>query len=157
MSNSFNKSEGYQTRMITLTVRLAKTVKDRAAVLSIRKAVFVRGQGVALSREMDGKDDEAKHVIAVIGGKPVGCARIRLVHGRAKVERMAVLARYRNKGIGGAIMRYIFSYLKQRKVKDVYVHSQYAVREFYRRYGFRQHGKVFIDAKMKHIAMTRSL
>ena len=47
-------------------------------VHDIRREVFIEEQGVPEEIEMDDKDDEAIHVLAVVDDEPAGCGRILL-------------------------------------------------------------------------------
>src|SRR5512139_927614 len=77
--------------------------RDAAPVLThIRTAVFVVEQGVPADLEMDGRDGECAHALAEsAAGDPVGTGRL-MPDGR--IGRMAVLAAWRGKGVGAAIL-----------------------------------------------------
>jgi len=59
-----------------LSVELVTDDRGLEACLSVRTAVFVEEQGVPAAREIDGRDKEASHLLAVADG-PVGTLRIR--------------------------------------------------------------------------------
>jgi len=50
-------------------------------------------------------------------------------------------------------MNYLINYCKKRKVKEIYFHAQYHTKDFYKKYGFKTRGKIFIEAGVKHIEM----
>ena len=83
--------------MTGLKIRLIKNKEELQQVLRIRNIVFVRGQKVSKQKEIDGFDDNAKHVIVLYKNYPIGCARIRLIGKEAKLERIALLNKYRGK------------------------------------------------------------
>ena len=68
---------------------------------SIRRSVFVQEQGIDESEEWDEHDSVSTHVLAWLGDKPVGTARL-LPEG--KIGRMAVLPEFRSQGIGSAML-----------------------------------------------------
>ncbi len=139
--------------MKDLKIRLIKNKKEFGQVFRIREIVFVKGQNVPKERERDGLDSSSRHVIVFYNGKVIGCARIRLIGNKAKLERIALLKEYRGKGFGKIIMDYLVKYCKRKKVKEIVLHSQCYIKDFYNRCGFKERGKVFYDANIKHIEM----
>ena len=74
--------------MPDLSVVKAETQKEVADAFKVRREVFIEGQRIPEEVELDGKDDEAEHIVAYIDNTPIGCARIRHVNEGAKIERM---------------------------------------------------------------------
>ena len=74
-------------------IRLVKNKKELKQVYKIREIVFIKEQKVAENIEKDKFDRTAKHFILLYKNKPVGCARIRFIDRKAKLERIAVLKR----------------------------------------------------------------
>jgi len=136
--------------MKRLKIRLIKNKKELNSILRIRETVFIKGQNVPVSRERDGLEDEAKHVIVLLRGKPIGCARVRFIDGKSKLERIALLPKYQRKGFGKKLMAYLISYSKRHKVKEIYLHGQCRIQKFYEDAGFKTRGKVFMDGGMRH-------
>ena len=80
-------------------VREARDDAERAAAMSIRRAVFVEEQDVPEELEVDGLDDEAVHLVAVRDGVVVATCRL-LAHGATvHLGRLAVDASARRQGI----------------------------------------------------------
>lgn len=136
-----------------LKIRLIKNKRELNAVLRIRKIVFIKGQHVPKSRERDGLDSTSKHVIVFYNSKPTGCARIRFLGKKAKLERIAILSSYQGKGFGRKLMDYLIQYCKRKGAKEIVVHSQIYVKDFYLVCGFKPRGKIFLDAGIKHVTM----
>ncbi len=139
--------------MKDLEVRLIKNKKEMQAVLKVREIVFIKEQKVPRHLDLDGLDKEARHVLVSYKNRPVGCARIRFIGKKAKLERLALLKRYRGMGFGKAITEYLISYCKKKKVKEIILHSQYYLKDFYGKLGFKPRGKTFMEAGIKHIEM----
>jgi len=139
--------------MRDLKVRLIKNKKELDEVLKIREVVFIKGQNCPRECEMDGLENEARHVIVKYKGKVIGCARIRFLENKAKLERIALLKDYRGKGFGREIMNYLIKYCRRKKVEEIFLHSQLYVKKFYEKFGFKPRGKSFLEAGIKHIEM----
>ncbi len=139
--------------MKDLKIRLIRNKKELEQVFRIREIVFIRGQKVPRQRERDGFDRSAKHVIVFYRKNPIGCARIRFIGEKAKLERIALLKRYRNKGFGKILMDYLINYCRKKEVKEIFLYSQYYIKDFYEKCGFIPRGKTFVDAGIEHIEM----
>ena len=136
-----------------MTLRIARAGPHEIAdCLAIRRAVFIEEQGVPEALEVDGLDGEAIHYLGRFGGMPIATARVRIVEGASKVQRVAVLREHRATGTGAAIMRAIMedSDLPQRFTLG----SQESAVGFYERLGFRVVGEPFMDAGIPHRTMV---
>lgn len=142
----------------SFTARLAVWPQDEQLIHSIRKTVFVQEQGVPADLEWDGKDRECTHVLAelVIGAKrdAVGTGRL-LPDG--KIGRMAVLSKYRGKGIGGEILTALVEAARSRGLHEVYLHAQSHAMAFYQRFGFVVEGDEFQEAGIPHLKMRQTI
>ncbi len=136
-----------------IKIKLVKNKKDLDKVFKIREIVFVKEQNVPLNRDRDEFDDVAKHVLVLYNNKPVGCARIRFINKKAKLERIAILKKYRGKGFGKKILDYLIKYCKKKNIKNIMMDAQYYLRDYYKKLGFNPRGKIFMDAGIKHIRM----
>jgi predicted GNAT family N-acyltransferase len=103
--------------------------------------------------EIDGQDNLSRHVIVLYQTKPIGCARIRFLDGKAKLERIAILGKYQGKGIGRELMNYLVKYCRRKNVNKIVIYSQYHAMEFYEKCGFKAKGEKFMDAGIEHIEM----
>lgn len=125
---------------------------------AVRRAVFVEGQGVSEAEEMDGRDDEATHVVAYETGRPVGTGRLRIPEpGVAKPERLAVLAPFRGRGIGRQIVRTLESVARERGCERARLHAQTTVESFYHELGYSRTSGVFEEAGIPHVEMQTQL
>jgi len=137
----------------SLEIKFADNKKELDKIILIRKTVFVEEQNVPLDLELDGLDDAAKHIIAYLGEKPVGCARLRINKKKAKLERVAILKDYRYKGFGSQIVNSVIDYCRNNNLREIYLHSRIDTTDFYKKLGFKTRGKVFLDAGIKHVEM----
>lgn len=137
-----------------LKVRRAVSREDLRKVYSIRLRVFVREQGVPREIELDRDDHLASHFLAAIGGKFVGTARLVMKQGQAKIGRMAVLKRYRGRGVGKELLKRAVVLAKRKGVKEIFLHAQVPVVPFYEKRGFHCVGGVFLEAGIRHRKMV---
>jgi len=135
-----------------LVIKPVENQKELQQVFHIRKEVFVKEQNVAYELEMDGFDDEAIHFIVYLKNHPVGCARIR-TNKYFKLERIAIISKYRGLGIGSKLTKYLISYCINSINKKILMHSQKHVSEFYKKFGFVIIGEPFFEAGIEHVKM----
>jgi predicted GNAT family N-acyltransferase len=139
-----------------MKVRVA-VPSDREAIRAIRHEVFVVGQGVPEAIEQDGRDDEALHVLAELDGVPVGTARMRVVDGVGKAERVAVLAAARGQHAGLAMMRQLEAEAARRQLPRVVLHAQASVIAWYAAQGYTGEGDRFVEAGIEHLTMWKAV
>jgi predicted GNAT family N-acyltransferase len=124
----------------------------------VRRQVFVREQGISEDLVFDGHDREALHMVVKDGGKVIGSARVRFLAGnQAKLERMAILKRYRRKGTGREMLLFLDMVWKDKQVQQVIIHAQLEVVPFYKSCGFDEVGLPFQEAGITHIKMRKQL
>ncbi len=127
----------------------------RDELLAVRRAVFVVEQGVPEKIEVDEHDPVSLHFLARDGeGNPVGTARL-LPSGR--VGRVAVLAEWRRRGVGAALMEAVIAAAEERAMAGLKLHAQVASIPFYESLGFVARGEVFEEAGIPHREMVRSM
>lgn len=143
-----------QNIMEQFKVGLAKGKTELKKVFKIREIVFIKSQKVNKKIERDKMDSKAKHIIAFYKNKPIGCGRILISDKKAKLQRIAVLEKYRGIGFGKQITDWMVKYCLERGVNQITVHSQYYIKDLYRKSGFRVVGKPFMEARIKHIKMV---
>ena len=139
---------------MTLSVTLTR---DLPACWALRRTVFIEEQAVPEDLEVDGLDDEALHLLAMLDGHPVGTARLLLKGDTGKIGRVAVLRELRGQGIGAALIRAAVEELRQRGLSRAKLGSQVHAIPFYEGLGFVAEGPVYDDAGIPHRDMTRAL
>lgn len=140
----------------TLHVGAFDELGDRAR--AVRRAVFIEEQGVSEAEEMDDNDEVATHVLATDDGHPVATARYRPVDdSTVKIERVAVLADYRDQGLGARVMDATESAARDDGASRAVLHAQLRVREFYAGLGYDAVGEQFEEAGIAHVEMRKEL
>jgi predicted GNAT family N-acyltransferase len=114
-------------------------------------AVFIEEQNIPECIELDGRDPNCFHVLALdTKGRPIGTARM---DGTGKIGRMAVLRDYRQQGIGRKMIKALMDYGRKNAITDFHVSSQVTAVGFYKKMGFEPSGEEFLEAAIKHINM----
>ncbi|MEZ5275978.1 MAG: GNAT family N-acetyltransferase [Opitutaceae bacterium] len=140
----------------TVAIRRANWELDAESIRQVRTEVFVVEQGVPIELEIDGLDPTVRHVLAVLStGEPIGTARL-LDNGQ--IGRIAVLKRWRGKGIGRQLVETLIQCARDDGRSAVFLHSQTQAVPFYEKLGFRKDGSPpFDDAGIPHVHMDLTL
>ena len=141
--------------MPIILVNNIKDQSDKKKAFEIRNLVFCEEQKVSKEIEFDGLDQFCNHYLAKINELPIGTARVReQKKGTFKIERMAVLKQYRKKGVGKAIIKKILKhYLNLNNINKLILNSQIEAKDFYKKFGFVEVGKEFVEANIRHQKM----
>jgi len=118
---------------------------------AIRRKVFIEEEGVDPNLEYD-HEEKAHHYLLLLGDKALATARWRETEKCIKLERFAVLTEFRNRGLGGIILKEVINDVVLFG-KTIYLHSQLRAVPFYERHGFMKEGPVFYEAGMGHYYM----
>lgn len=117
--------------------------------------MFIEEQAVPEALEVDGLDDASTHFVAEEAERVIGTARLRPLEDNeaGKAERVAVLAEFRNRGIGGLLMDRLEFEAWRMGLLRVVLHAQVSALEFYRRRGYQEEGPRFFEAGIEHQEM----
>lgn len=118
----------------------------------IRKEVFVIEQNCPPEIEYE-FEEVSTHFLLKFDGKPICTSRHRTTKDGVKLERFAVLKKYRKKGIGHKILQFMLEDLKEFKGL-IYMHAQIDVIPFYEKMGFVKRGGRFEEAFIMHYKMV---
>ena len=141
-----------------ITVALITEPSQMQAALRIREEVFVQDQHVPAEEEYDAFEDTSRHFLAMVGSEPAGTARWRLTGKGVKLERFAVLSRYRGTGIGSALVKAILDDIyatDDTKGHLLYMHAQLTAMPLYAKFGFQPVGEMFEECAIQHYEMQR--
>ena len=122
----------------------------------IRYEVFVIEQKVPEADEFDEYEPVCHHFLALDGEKAVGAARWRRTENGVKLERFAVAASHRGKGVGSALVEAVLQDIdKNNEAKDAlkYLHAQLDAIPLYAKFGFEAKGEVFDECNILHRTM----
>jgi predicted GNAT family N-acyltransferase len=140
-----------------LDIRDARNSDEIDAALDLRRAVFCGEQGVPEDEEIDGRDDEAQHLVAVQGDRVV--ATCRLLHEGAvtKLGRMAVAPEARRRGIATRLLQAADAAARARGSARIVLHAQTDARALYAADGYVERGDVFLEAGIEHVTMEKAV
>jgi len=137
------------------TVHLISWHDGEPLLRAIRDKVFIREQKVPVELEWDNKDNTCHHALALSeNGDAIGCGRITP---EGHIGRVAVLAEWRKKRIGTAILEMLVDYARSQNYALVELNAQVQVIELYKKFGFEAEGDVFMDANIPHRRMVLQL
>ncbi len=137
--------------MNDFTVSIVSWADKRDELLAVRRAVFIEEQGVPESIEIDGRDADCRHVLAIDSeGRPIGSARL---DASGKIGRMAVLADCRGRGVGTAMLRAMMDHGRASGIAGFHLSAQITAVDFYKKMGFQTTGDKFLEAGIEHINM----
>jgi len=121
----------------------------------VRESVFVVEQNIPVELEWDDIDPECMHALATDDrGVAIGTGRL-LPDGH--IGRMAVLAEWRSRGVGRAILEALVEEARRRGFAEAMLNAQSYASGFYAKSGFEVVGDEFTEAGIPHVAMARTL
>ena len=133
----------------------ADYARDLALLRAIREPVFVIEQKVPLDLEWDALEPVCQHVLALDAeNRPIGTGRLTPMR---TIGRMAVLAAWRGKGVGDALLGRLIALARTAGWPAVSLHAQVDAIGFYRKHGFVTEGEIYIEAGIPHQSMTLDL
>jgi predicted GNAT family N-acyltransferase len=136
-------------------VRLTDWQRDREKLSRVRRIVFIDEQRVPENLEWDDIDPQCVHAIAESAdGAAIGCGRLLP---DAHIGRMAVVAPWRGRGVGDALLMRLVEAARERGHARAILNAQVQAMPFYARHGFAPEGEPFEEAGIAHQVMTRAL
>jgi predicted GNAT family N-acyltransferase len=127
------------------------------SALVLRHEVFCVEQGVPAHEELDGRDHEGLHLVAISAGEVVGTCRLLMVGPTAQFSRLAVRQGLRRQGIATALLELAEQEARRAGSSRLVLHAQTYAQGLYEQAGYRIRGRVFVEAGIEHIAMERRL
>lgn len=122
-------------------------------VFAIRREVFVDEQNCPPELEWE-HEEESNHFLAKVDGEPAGASRWRKTDKGYKLERFAVLKKFRGHGVGQALVQAVLDDLPK-NAHYVYMHAQIQAVTLYERFGFVKTGPEFEEAGIRHYKMEK--
>src|SRR6201985_1581611 len=120
-------------------------------VFAIRREVFVGEQNCPPELEWE-FEDESVHFLATADGEPAGPCRWRKTEKGYKLERFAVLSKFRGFGIGQELVKAVLADLPA-DAEYIYLNAQIQAMPLYAKFGFEKTGPEFEEAGIRHYKM----
>jgi putative N-acetyltransferase (TIGR04045 family) len=128
-----------------VSCRVVADAEEREAHLRIRVEVFVGEQGLFEVTDRDAHDDDPMtlHVLGLCGGELAGTVRLYPLPepGRWKGDRLAVLPRFRQHGVGAPLVRFAVRTAAELGGREMEAQIQLANVAFFERLGWRRLGE----------------
>ncbi|MEN0055135.1 MAG: GNAT family N-acetyltransferase [Mucilaginibacter sp.] len=122
-------------------------------VHAVRHEVFVIEQNCPPELEWE-FEEESTHFLATVDGEPAGACRWRKTDKGYKLERFAVLQKFRGHGVGQALVQAVLNDLPD-DADYVYLHAQIQAVSLYEKFNFEKTGPEFEEAGIRHYKMIR--
>jgi predicted GNAT family N-acyltransferase len=138
-----------------IEVERAQSALDLEKVFEIRREVFVIEQHCPPELEWE-HEEVSVHFLAKYNGVPAGACRWRKTELGYKLERFAVLKKFRGKRIAQVMMKTVLNDLPA-DAKYIYLNAQIAAIELYKKFNFMPQGKQFEEAGIQHYKMVQEI
>jgi len=129
------KRQHLQNEPVT-RVEVVHCIEDYQKVIALRAATYIAEQDCPYWEEYDGNDFAATHLIGYCGDEPAGCLRMRFFADFAKVERLAVLPRFRKTKLSFDLIKAGKKLAGQKGYTHLYGQAEAKLVNLWRRHGF---------------------
>lgn len=125
---------------------------------ALRREVFVLEQKVPEELEWDEHDAGAIHFACedLESGEIIATARLVVDSQRGIIGRLCVAKPFRQRKIATHMMQKILVCCTELQLREIELHAQLYLQEFYERCGFTAQGETYIEAGIPHVTMLRS-
>lgn len=156
---TFAFEEGGPPARGEVAVRFARAREELVGALAVRERVFCVEQGVPREEELDGRDEQATHVVALEpgAGDVVATLRLLMEGETAKVGRVAVEVPWRRRGIASRMLALAITDARERGCTQVRLAAQMSATGLYRSAGFHVDSEPFEEAGIPHVWMALAL
>lgn len=138
-------------------VRQVRDKQEMEAALKLRHDVFCIEQGVPEHEEVDGRDPDGIHLVAVAGRRMIGTCRLLPIGRTIQFSRLAVQQTMRRRGVATALLEAAETEANNRGARRMVLHAQTYARALYEGMGYRARGAIFSEAGIEHVAMEKEL
>jgi predicted GNAT family N-acyltransferase len=146
-----------------IEIRWARGDEDMRGAFALRDLVFCGEQGVPREEEIDSRDDDALHLVALApeDGHVLGTLRVLLdAHEDApvaKIGRVAVQREWRRHGIALRMLALALAAARERGYARVRLAAQLEAVALYEHAGFAVESELFEEAGIQHVWMGQVL
>ena len=122
----------------------------------LRSEVFVVEQN-CVYQDIDGKDENAEHVLVKKNNKIIAYARVLEYSNRNSISigRIVVSKKERGNSLGSYLLDFILKKIHQEKPKrPIKISAQAHLEKFYMDHGFKRSSNTYMEDGIPHISMT---
>lgn len=135
------------------------TTEELYQILQKRQDVFILEQNCHYP-DLDDKDRQTLHLLGYVENRLIAYARLfpsgMLFENQASFGRVLVVKDSRRLKLGKKLVQEIIRVLEHDlKEKEIKIEAQLYLQKFYEEFGFIAEGKVFLDAGIDHIMMSK--
>ncbi|MGH2908182.1 MAG: GNAT family N-acetyltransferase [Solirubrobacteraceae bacterium] len=130
---------------------------EMTQLLALRHDVFCGEQGVPVREELDGRDGESVHLVAVEDGRVLATCRLLFVGATVQFSRLAVARDARRRRIATRLLALADAETRAGGARRLVLHAQTYARSLYDAAGYEPRGRVFMEAGIEHVAMEKLL
>ncbi|HTD09010.1 MAG TPA: GNAT family N-acetyltransferase [Solirubrobacteraceae bacterium] len=142
-----------------IAIHWAQSSEELRGALHVREQVFIREQGVPRAEELDGRDQQARHIVALEPGsdRVIGTLRLLIDAHIAKIGRVAVERDWRRRGIAARMLALALEGAHEQACTHVRLAAQIAATGVYRSAGFSVESEPFQESGIEHVWMGLQL
>jgi predicted GNAT family N-acyltransferase len=146
-------------KRVRLEAVVAATPDQIAKIFAIRAAVFLSEQNCPYEEEYDGNDFCATHVLGLADNHPAATLRIRFFADFAKIERLAVMPKFRNTLIAKLVVEKGIEIARRKGYRALYGQAQKRLVHFWSRFGFKplQKNMPLVFSDHEYVEMSAEL
>ncbi len=120
------------------SVAVVRTFEDLLQAIAIRSQVYIAEQDCPWDEEFDQNDLCATHLIIQVENEPAGTLRLRYFAEFVKLERLAVLPKFRRQGLAARLVKTAHSLAAMKGFGAAYIHAQTAAAPFWSKLGYAE-------------------
>jgi GNAT superfamily N-acetyltransferase len=121
-----------------ITVKVVGRMEETLQAFAVRAACFIGELDLPYTREFDGQDFGATHLLACLGKEPVGALRVRWLQSFAMPERLAVMQRFRGHDVGALMLEKARNLAESRGCRLLYARVPPDQTGYFERHGWQR-------------------
>lgn len=119
-----------------LGIKVVHDADELLKVRAVRAATYLAEQNTPYSEDVDGNDFSATHLLGYVGDEPAGCIRLRYFAGFVKLERLAVLSRFRRTRLALSLVKAAIEFARMKGYVRFYGQAEAGVIKLWAHFGF---------------------
>lgn len=127
-------------------------------MVELRNSILLEPIGLPYFEDVFVKDEESTFCGCYDGSELVGCCILtELTDDVVQLRQMAISEDIQREGVGSELLAFAESVAREYDFKEITLHAQRKVENFYLKNGYHFDGDEFVEAGINHIIMKKSL